>query len=87
MYDVCIGSVLGISIAYFSYRRYYPGLRSKSCDMPYPSRAEMRKRDGFGGLKDEERGRSEGNEEEGVRLRETSRERMVEGLSDGHVRG
>lgn len=41
VYDVTVGSLLGISIAYFSYRRYYPPLRSSTCDVPYPSRAEV----------------------------------------------
>lgn len=38
VYDVTIGSLLGILIAYFSYRRYYPPLRSPRCDIPFPSR-------------------------------------------------
>lgn len=39
VYDVTCGSVLGFSVAYFSYRRYYPELRSSRCDKPYPSKA------------------------------------------------
>ena len=39
VYDVSIGSLLGISLAYFSYRRYFPHLRSFRCHLPYPSRA------------------------------------------------
>lgn len=35
VYDVTCGSVLGVLIAYFSYRRYYPSLRSVACDTPY----------------------------------------------------
>jgi diacylglycerol diphosphate phosphatase / phosphatidate phosphatase len=38
VYDVTYGSLLGIGIAYFSYRRYYPRLRSPKCDEPFPSR-------------------------------------------------
>lgn len=38
VYDVTIGSLLGMSIAYFSYRRYFPRLRSAKCDEPFPSR-------------------------------------------------
>ena len=41
VYDVTIGSLLGTVIAYFSYRRYYPSLRSAQCDDPYPSRADV----------------------------------------------
>ncbi|KAL8910372.1 MAG: hypothetical protein Q9171_004326 [Xanthocarpia ochracea] len=40
VYDVTVGSILGISIAYFSYRRYYPSLKSRGCDTPYRSRAQ-----------------------------------------------
>ncbi|KAL8719805.1 MAG: hypothetical protein Q9225_003240 [Loekoesia sp. 1 TL-2023] len=40
VYDVTVGSALGLLIAYFSYRRYYPSLISRKCDTPYPSRAE-----------------------------------------------
>ena len=39
-YDVTIGSILGMTVAYFSYSRYYPYLKSPHCDIPYPSRAE-----------------------------------------------
>ncbi|KAL9098982.1 MAG: hypothetical protein Q9163_005450 [Psora crenata] len=41
VYDVTVGSSLGITIAYFSYKRYYPGLNSPRCDAPYPSRSEQ----------------------------------------------
>jgi diacylglycerol diphosphate phosphatase/phosphatidate phosphatase len=39
VYDVTCGSILGFAVAYFSYRRYYPALRSKKCNTPYPSNA------------------------------------------------
>ena len=52
VYDVTVGSVLGMLIAYFSYKRYYPGLKSSKCDTPYPSRAEQVA--GSSKLKDEE---------------------------------
>jgi len=54
VYDVTCGSILGISVAYFSYRRYYPSLRTKNCDVPYPSRAESLSVNGFAKVKDEE---------------------------------
>jgi len=57
VYDVTCGSILGMGIAYFSYRRYYPRLRSPKCDEPFPSR-ETLFNEGFGKLKsDEETGR------------------------------
>ena len=54
VYDVTIGSILGISIAYFSYRRYYPRLNSTYCDRPFPSRSDSASKDGYGKVKDEE---------------------------------
>lgn len=54
VYDVTVGSILGMSMAYFSYRRYYPSLRSPRCDEPYPSRAEFALTNGMGKVKDEE---------------------------------
>ena len=54
VYDVTIGSILGLLIAYFSYRRYYPSLKAARCDIPYPSRAEMASERGYGKRRDEE---------------------------------
>jgi diacylglycerol diphosphate phosphatase / phosphatidate phosphatase len=56
VYDVTIGSVLGLLVANFVYRTYYPPLRSSHCDMPFPSRMEMAS--GYGKLRDEENPRS-----------------------------
>jgi diacylglycerol diphosphate phosphatase/phosphatidate phosphatase len=53
VYDVTCGSILGMSIAYFSYRRYYPRLKSAKCDEPFPSR-ETSFNEGFGKLKNDE---------------------------------
>ena len=59
VYDVSVGSILGMAIAYFSYRRYYPRLRSPKCDEPFPSR-ETSFNEGFGKIKnDEETARTE----------------------------
>jgi diacylglycerol diphosphate phosphatase/phosphatidate phosphatase len=41
-------------MAYFSYRRYYPSLRSVRCDEPYPSRAAVALLSGPGKMRDEE---------------------------------
>ena len=51
VYDVCVGSLLGFVVAYFSYRRYYPQLQSPRCHEPYKSRQETFNQ-GFGKLKD-----------------------------------
>ncbi|KIW45554.1 uncharacterized protein PV06_03935 [Exophiala oligosperma] len=40
VYDVTSGSVLGMAVAYFTYRRYYRPLKHPKCDIPYPSRAD-----------------------------------------------
>jgi diacylglycerol diphosphate phosphatase/phosphatidate phosphatase len=39
VYDVTVGSILGMAIGYFSYRRYYPRLRHPQCHEPFVSRA------------------------------------------------
>ncbi|KAG6179785.1 hypothetical protein E4U22_004306 [Claviceps purpurea] len=36
VYDVCVGSVLGMSVAYWSYRRHWPRLSGARCHEPYP---------------------------------------------------
>lgn len=81
VYDVTIGSALGMFVAYFSYRRCYPALKSPHCDQPYPSRADSA--NGFGKLKDEEESiQSAGtftaddmDDFEDMPLRESSRDR------------
>lgn len=55
VWDVSVGSSLGMLIAWFSYRRYYPALRSPYCDIPY-DKGDHAVLDGFGKLDDEERG-------------------------------
>jgi len=52
VYDVTCGSILGMTIAYFSYRRYYPRLRHPKCDEPFSSRATDE--EGFAKLRDDE---------------------------------
>ncbi|KAL3452358.1 phosphatidic acid phosphatase type 2/haloperoxidase [Aspergillus insuetus] len=52
VYDVTSGSILGSIIAHFSYRRYYPSLRSPRCDTPY-SRDEYAP-EGFSKVPDDE---------------------------------
>jgi diacylglycerol diphosphate phosphatase / phosphatidate phosphatase len=48
-----------MAMAYFSYRRYYPSLRSLRCNEPYPSRAAMALLNGAGKPWDEERNRAD----------------------------
>ena len=84
VYDVTIGSTLGMMVAFFSYRRYYPRLTSAHCDTPFTSRADAAS--GFGKVKDEEeRVGSAGSfavenlddDTERMPLRETSRDRAT----------
>lgn len=51
VYDVSVGSLIGISVAHYTYRRYYPALRSRECATPYANPADER---GWGKVKDEE---------------------------------
>lgn len=93
VYDVTVGSMLGMLVAYFSYSRYYPGLKSPRCDTPYPSRAEWASKNGHGKKRDEE-ARIVGSgsfsvddmesDTDHVPLRDTSRERsrFVESTSE-----
>lgn len=53
VYDVTVGSLLGWTVAYVTYRRYYPPLRSPRCDEPYPGPGDEK---GYGKVKDEETG-------------------------------
>lgn len=85
VYDVTIGSLLGMLVAYFSYRRYYPSLKMPYCDQPFSSRADSA--NGFGKLKDEEESvQSAGtftaddvDDFEDMPLREPSRDRVRAG--------
>ena len=47
VYDVTVGSLLGSAIAYASYRRFFPGLVSRSCHEPY---SETKESTGHGSL-------------------------------------
>jgi diacylglycerol diphosphate phosphatase / phosphatidate phosphatase len=58
VFDVTCGSFLGMLMAYFSYRRYYPSLRVAKCDKPHPSRYEF--------AIHEEQKISKGDEEQGL---------------------
>ena len=53
VYDVTIGSFLGMMVAFFSYRRYYPRLTSAHCDTPFAGRADTAL-SGVGKMRDEE---------------------------------
>lgn len=54
VYDVTCGSILGISVAYFSYRRYFRNLRHHKCHEPYPSRSDTGVISGSSQRRDEE---------------------------------
>ncbi|CAL8578931.1 hypothetical protein XPA_004696 [Xanthoria parietina] len=80
VYDVTVGSILGMSIAYFSYRRYYPSLKSRRCDTPFPSRAQTNVLEGGLGKRSDEEARvgtadEEEEDDEQMPLRDSSRDR------------
>ncbi|KAI2789263.1 hypothetical protein POX_e07293 [Penicillium oxalicum] len=53
VWDVTCGASLGLLVSWFSYRRYYPSLRSVHCDCPH-DKADLTESDGFSKLNDEE---------------------------------
>lgn len=52
VYDVTTGSLLGLLVAYYTYRRYYPPLRNTRCATPYPNPGD--EKSGLAKVKDEE---------------------------------
>ncbi|KFY47098.1 hypothetical protein V495_02101 [Pseudogymnoascus sp. VKM F-4514 (FW-929)] len=54
VYDVTIGSALGMIIAHWSYRRFYPRQRNVNCDTPYASRTSAASGNGFSKVGDDE---------------------------------
>lgn len=54
VYDVTIGSLLGLVVAHWSYRRFYPRLRNVHCDVPYASKTAVTSADGFAKVRDDE---------------------------------
>ena len=67
VFDVVCGALLGITMTYANWRRYYPGLTEKYCDEPYsaPSGSGRTSPIGFQRVRDEEDGF--GMEDEGAR--------------------
>ena len=49
VYDVCVGSLLGYVVTYWSYRRYWPRLSSSRCDEPYAGPPGAEEGGGLGG--------------------------------------
>ncbi|KJZ73801.1 hypothetical protein HIM_06919 [Hirsutella minnesotensis 3608] len=56
VYDVCVGSALGMSVAYWSYRRHWPRLSSPCCDEPYPRPGTELGKNRWRRVRDEEAG-------------------------------
>ncbi|WWC65151.1 uncharacterized protein I303_107765 [Kwoniella dejecticola CBS 10117] len=69
--DVLVGSLLGLSIAWVSYRTYYPRMSHKQCHLPLAPRCDPDP-ETHDDLDDAEEGR---NRRDGVRLLETDDER------------
>lgn len=53
IYDVTTGALLGLGVAHFTYRRFYPSLRSVTCDVT-KDREEDLGVSGFSKLPDDE---------------------------------
>ncbi|CAJ2505851.1 Uu.00g132450.m01.CDS01 [Anthostomella pinea] len=57
VYDVSVGSLLGFTVGFWSYRRYWPRLGSRECHEAYPSPGtELGDREGWQRVRDEEQG-------------------------------
>ncbi|KAM7208318.1 Phosphatidic acid phosphatase type 2/haloperoxidase [Naviculisporaceae sp. PSN 640] len=56
VYDVCVGALLGWTVTYWSYRRYWPRLSSSRCDEPYagPPGADDYSNNRYSRVRDEE---------------------------------
>ncbi|ETR97462.1 PAP2 superfamily protein [Trichoderma reesei RUT C-30] len=59
VYDVCIGSALGMTVAYWSYRRHFPRLSGPKCHEPHPHPADEAVQAGWQRVRDEEEQGSE----------------------------
>ncbi|TQS34402.1 hypothetical protein Golomagni_05216 [Golovinomyces magnicellulatus] len=62
VYDISVGSLIGMTVAYWSYRRHWPTLTSDECDEPYPSTASDNP-PAWQQIRDEEQGGAESNYE------------------------
>jgi diacylglycerol diphosphate phosphatase/phosphatidate phosphatase len=60
VYDVGVGSLIGITTAYWSYRRHWPGLGERGCHEPYPHPSAGK--DGWAILRRTEEGDLEGGD-------------------------
>ncbi|KAK3940461.1 phosphatidic acid phosphatase type 2/haloperoxidase [Diplogelasinospora grovesii] len=56
VYDVCIGGLLGWTVTYWSYRRYWPRLGSSRCDEPYAGPPAAQDSGRYDRVRDEEEG-------------------------------
>lgn len=87
VWDVTCGSLLGMGVAYFSYRRYYPALRSVRCDVPF-DKSDAPTAEGFSELSNDEERQGFRNiperadwdlDDASYALRETASERIRQG--------
>ncbi|KAM4063214.1 PAP2 superfamily protein [Hirsutella rhossiliensis] len=69
VYDVCVGSALGMAVAYWSYRRHWPRLSSPECHEPYPRPGSEVRSTRWHRVRDEEEGGAGGDA--GYELQET----------------
>lgn len=67
VYDVCTGSILGMTVAYWSYRRHWPALSSSTSDEPHPPPGHDAQQPGWHRVRDAEEAGPEGFELRQVR--------------------
>ena len=65
VYDVTIGSFLGMGVAHLVYRKFFLGLRSSRCDVPYERMGSASNGSVFAKSRDEEDG---GGDSDGERI-------------------
>lgn len=63
VFDVSAGSIIGVTIAYLTWRRHYPKLSSVNCATPYALQAVENKQR-FRRVRDEEEGAGPGRDYE-----------------------
>ncbi|KAK3902133.1 phosphatidic acid phosphatase type 2/haloperoxidase [Staphylotrichum tortipilum] len=66
VWDVCVGGLLGWTVAYWSYRRYWPRLGSGRCEEPYAGPGPEGGEEGYGRVRDEEEGGAGGRDNVGM---------------------
>ena len=54
VFDVVVGSLIGATITYMTWRRHYPSLGSPNCHAPHAELSDTTSKPGFSRIRDEE---------------------------------